>query len=63
MVWENSHSVPVASLKMMFSCFYKLDAYDLAAVLLSHHHYPPYPHTKLVSNNNNGCYRAPHYYT
>ena len=36
---------PVASLKMMFSCLYLLDAYDLAAEPLPNYHLPTHPHT------------------
>ena len=45
------------------ACLNELDAYDLTGVRLSRHHLPYYLHTSLVSNNANGCNRAPRYYT
>ena len=41
----HSLSVLVASLKMMFSCLYILDAYDVTAVPLLQYHLPFHPHT------------------
>ena len=45
MACEHSLSLPVASLTMMFSCYYLLDAYDFAAVPLPHYHLPFHSHT------------------